>query len=514
MQAQLADAWELMRLRKKSDNSARDEWYAAALAAALRFNDAMRAEQLAEAVLAHREAELRHAESAHEAAQERVSEQVAWRGAVEGAVAERDREQRLVAQERAAGTFSPENLTALRSIMGSAGMLMRDAPAPTVLTFLTETFIPDQRLAEDNRRHLEGYARMFAKVLGDRPLNEITRTDIQRWVRTLEKVRTTYGKGGRDHHKPIATILKESAGKPTLGAVTIGRHILNVKKLIVAAAREHRFASRDDIEAMFSDLRLGADVPEPKKRRPWPVATIKELLASPTWTGTRSAATDVRKRHEPGGWIHLDAYWWLPVLALHTGARLEELAQLYHEDLKVDADGLPFIHISPSHGRKLKNKNAERAIPLHPFLVELGFLTLFVPGRKGRVWDKLIQAGRPPKWGTQYSEDFTAYRRSVGLYQHLMDFHSFRHTVVTALREAGADEGLVGQLVGHRTDPSFRQALMTDRYTHFSVRSFRDALTRLDWEAQGVDLGPLRRAVAAAGGPLGRTRAAKVMKAI
>jgi hypothetical protein len=53
---------------------------------------------------------------------------------------------------------------------------------------------------------------------------------------------------------------------------------------------------------------------------------------------------DRPKWHEPGPWIHRDAYWWLPVVALFSAARLEELAQLHHDDLKYDQDGVPFFH--------------------------------------------------------------------------------------------------------------------------------------------------------------------------
>ena len=41
---------------------------------------------------------------------------------------------------------------------------------------------------------MEGYVRLFAKVLGDKPLNVYTRAEILKWVKTLEQVRTTYTK--------------------------------------------------------------------------------------------------------------------------------------------------------------------------------------------------------------------------------------------------------------------------------------------------------------------------------
>ena len=199
---------------------------------------------------------------------------------------------------------------------------------------LDGTYVGDKLLSEDHRRHVQGYVRLFAKVLGDRPLNTFKREDVLRWVRTLEKVRTSYGKGGKDHAKPIEAIMRESRGKPTLGVTTIEKHITHVKGFFTSAIRHHRFATSDDIEAMFGDIRLGKDVPKARERGIWPMEALRTLLASPIWAGTRSRPEDWGKRHEPGPWVHLDAYWWLPVLGLHTGARLEELAQLQHSEAR------------------------------------------------------------------------------------------------------------------------------------------------------------------------------------
>ena len=412
-----------------------------------------------------------------------------------------------VEQERAAGRLSRDNLDTLHELLDRSGAVVRGRPAPTVLAFLEDTYIDDKLLSEDHRRHVQGYVRLFAKVLGDRPLNTFRREDVLRWVRTLEKVRTSYGKGGKDHAKPIEAIKRESRGKPTLGVTTIEKHVTHVRGFFTAAIRHHRFATSDDVEAMFGDVRLGKGVPPAKERGIWSLDALNALLGSPLWQGTHARAEEWGRRHQPGPFVHLDAYWWLPVLGLHTGARLEELAQLQHADLLEDTDGRPFLHLNNEGDRRLKNARSVRAVPLHPFLVGLGFPALFRPGTKGRIFPELRAAGRPLKWGGQYSEDFTAYRRKVGVYAPLVDFHAFRHTVVTALREAGADAALVGQMVGHQDDGELKRFVQTNRYTHFSVRARADAMARLDWEAQGLDLSHLRRAVRAAGGPRGHVRA-------
>jgi integrase len=197
----------------------------------------------------------------------------------------------------------------------------------------------------------------------------------------------------------------------------------------------------------------------------------------------------------------MDSYWWLPVLALWSGARLEELAQLQHDDLRQDREGIPYLAIHREGDRTTKNEHSVRNVPLHPFLIELGVLGLFETNKRGRIFPELIKHGRPKSWGGKYSEDFTDYRRRVGLYRKLLDFHSLRRTFITTLRDRYKVDALtVAALAGHDdTDPELRRLRQTDDYTDYSVAGLKDAIDRLDYEALGVDVSPLRRAAAACG---------------
>lgn len=436
------------------------------------------------------------------------------RGTIEATKAATERlatVRRRIEQARQAGELDGAPLAALQKLLDGSGVVMRDRPTPTILRFLEDTFIPERNLQEDANRHVQGYVRLFAKAVGDRPMNAYTRADIVKWVRTLEKVRTSYGKGGKDAHKPIETILRESRGKPTLGRTTIEKHVTHLRQVFSLAARHHRFATSDDVEGMFADVRLGRAVPPPERRRLWPLSDLSALFRSPVWAGTRARREDFTHRHQEGPHVHLDAYWWLPVIGIHTGMRLEEIAQLRHDDLAQDGDGRPFLRVTDTgEGQRLKTESSRRAVPVHPFLAGVGFMRLFVQGRRGWVFPELKPAGRPPKRGGQYSEDFTAYRREVGVYEPLKDFHSFRHTLVSALREAGADPGVVAFLVGHRSDPDYVRWEQTDQYTTFSVKAYAAAMERLDWEKLGVDLSRIRAAVLLVGVPRGTLRAEDV----
>src|SRR3546814_1039521 len=85
---------------------------------------------------------------------------------------------------------------------------------------------------------------------------------------------------------------------------------------------------------------------------------------------------------------------WLPVLGLFQGARLTELGQLHRTDVRYEL-GIHYLAITTLSnedeaevvnigGKKsLKTRNAVRMVPLHPVVLELGFLD-YVRGLKSR----------------------------------------------------------------------------------------------------------------------------------
>jgi hypothetical protein len=77
---------------------------------------------------------------------------------------------------------------------------------------------------------------------------------------------------------------------------------------------------------------------------------------------------------------------WLPVLGLFPGARLRELGQLLRTDVGCES-GIDYLAITTvsdeedgvqdpasGGGKSLKTENAVRKVPLHPIILELGFL--------------------------------------------------------------------------------------------------------------------------------------------
>jgi integrase len=147
--------------------------------------------------------------------------------------------------------------------------------------------------------------------------------------------------------------------------------------------------------------------------------------------------------------------FWLPYLGLLTGARLNELSQLYLDDF-VTVQGVGCIHVREGRSdQRLKSFASERLIPLHEELKNLGLLD-YVANLKVRGEVRLFPelhwsehhgyAAQPSKWFNRYLNKL-GVKYSAGR----KDFHSFRHTVADQLKQQGISESLVGGLLGHTT---------------------------------------------------------------
>jgi integrase len=131
-------------------------------------------------------------------------------------------------------------------------------------------------------------------------------------------------------------------------------------------------------------------------------------------------------------------YYWLPLLGLCTGARINELAQLRLEDIGQDA-GVWYIHINrKTSDKSLKNEWSTRKVPVHSRLIELGFAE----------WcDKLRHAGFKRlfpelSWNStnRYAKDpirvMSQYLESLGMPRDgTKVFHSFRHGINNAFQK-------------------------------------------------------------------------------
>ena len=186
--------------------------------------------------------------------------------------------------------------------------------------------------------------------------------------------------------------------------------------------------------------------PARKQRDMWSGDELRKLFTSPIWTGSHPFF-----RSRPGDTIIRDALFWLPLLGLFHGNRLEEFAQLRREDV-ARADGITYLRITDEDGRQLKNEQSRRDVPLHPELIRIGFLDYVAQATtrpQDQVFAELRPGGKDRKLGYYFSKQFSAYRKAIGVRRRGLDYHSFRHGVTTKLYQADVSEAWIDLLTGH-----------------------------------------------------------------
>lgn len=145
---------------------------------------------------------------------------------------------------------------------------------------------------------------------------------------------------------------------------------------------------------------------------------------------------------------------WLPVIALYMGCRLEEIGQLFVEDVRT-ARGISYLAIRGEAGgeQSVKTQASIRDVPLHPVLLKLGFLDYVAKVRRTasrRLFPDITS--RRNKVTAAYSTWFGRYLDKLSIRERLKVFHSFRHTFKDACREAGIDPKVAIAFTGHADD--------------------------------------------------------------
>ena len=184
-------------------------------------------------------------------------------------------------------------------------------------------------------------------------------------------------------------------------------------------------------------------------RLPFDRNDIKAIMDSPIF----------RKGARPTGGAG-EACYWLPLLAMYTGCRMEELGQLSPGDIKhehyVDKhdkeQAVSVIYVTDDgENQGLKNYASRRRIPIHNDLIIRGFLD-YVKAQKG---DRIFPLLRPDNLGREtarFSHWFGTYLRGAcKITDTRKTFHSFRHLFIDIMREVGVEEATSQALTGHTT---------------------------------------------------------------
>lgn len=299
--------------------------------------------------------------------------------------------------------------------------------------------IPDERI-----RTMYLSIKLAFLIMRREYIEEITKQDCRKLSEKIYQVpkkwHTEIEKG-----KTIKEILTKSENK-ALGKQTI-KGYLNVFTNFM------RYAVREDI--IENNMNDYIDKPikiEKEARNPFDNSELHKIFNPKTYPSPKMRNNQAK--------------FWVPIIALYHGCRLNEICQLDVTDI-VSKKGIPCISI---HGndkdKSVKNKTSERIIPIHPQIIELGFLRYVEFQRKNKakkLFSELTQIERG-RYSNSVQHWFGRYLDKIDITGSDKVFHSFRHTFETKAVEVRipaeyqnalcgwADRGIGQRLYGKTKD--------------------------------------------------------------
>lgn len=301
---------------------------------------------------------------------------------------------------------------------------------------------------------------LFRDWCGDKPFSAYKRSEIYDFYKALAQLPRNHGKSPVDRQRTMQERIEAALDNdvPRLTAKTMEGYATRLIALL------DYFRDPDKVDwinptagfAKFEELGRAS-----MTRKMWEGEPLRQLLAAPVWTGCASEA----RPKSPGEYIYANERYWLPILALYQGARLEELARLVREEI-CQEDGIVFLNITDeepisedgkpvARKARVKTAAAKRRVPLHRAVLELGFLDYvehIAPNGGDFLFPKLkANSRRDNHRSGKFSQWFTEYRRNVGVDDPRYVFHSFRAGVATKLLSSpGVAMGCVIALIGHQ----------------------------------------------------------------
>ncbi len=239
-------------------------------------------------------------------------------------------------------------------------------------------------------------------------------------------------------------------GMPKITNATINSYLSAYKNLWVWA-EAHGHAP----EVLFDGLSVSKKRGTSKNREPF----TQEAL-----TKTYNALTDPGSKFYRKG-----SHRWATLIAMFSGARLNEVCQLQLNDIK-EIDGIWVFDFTDQGDdtKRLKTSAAQRRVPVHSHLIELGLLNL-ISVQQDLGHDRLFpdftyteKAGYGDKLSKWFNRTFTP-KLDIKTKNHT--FHGMRRTFISRLLQAGIETPKVQFVVGHERDGVTQQHYFSDGYT-------------------------------------------------
>lgn len=344
------------------------------------------------------------------------------------------------------------------------------SPAPTVIQpvqtskhyektarEIADDFIRIKNAHTSEMHKYIGPIEIFLQVIDKKYLIDFTTENMQDFIFTMKNLPPQRGKENmalfdkfENDYLSLAKYVQEN-NLPTVSlkvAIEKAYHVIAMLDYAVSEERidQNRLSNKYLLPSKSEKSKT--EEKEKKVRVPFSDNELNKLFNESSWFTSKLA---VNLQHEQDR-------LYIPLIGLLQGLRINEAAQLYLDDI-IECDGVMCFRIDTQHpDQKVKNKTSRRIVPIHPKLIEVGFLDytkeLQKRGEK-RIFPQLFFTN-DKGYGQAFSKKFNNKKfkaewidlKPLENEKILKDFHSFRHTFASKMSGRVLDSQL-DFLMGH-----------------------------------------------------------------
>jgi integrase len=317
----------------------------------------------------------------------------------------------------------------------------------------------------------------FIDLIGDIPVADITADDIYDYRDEAAKLPASMPRA--DRKLSFTTrVQKHEGAVEKISPATLKKRVGGIQALLTFASKQ-RWVGRNE--------GAGIDIQGYKKassrRRPFEDHELKQLFESHLFLRPDTWADRETK-------VSSSTLYWLFLIGLTSGARLEEVGQSNLADVKkagsvlyIDIDDLTAANADAA--KSLKTDESRRLVPLHKLVVDLGFAGYLEALRAAghtRLFPDL-EANGLGKRTKEASRQVNRYIDGVGLTDPRLVFHSLRHSFKDLARDTKLQDSLIDQICGHAPTSTGGRYGVGARLTTVHEELNRIAFAALDWAA-------------------------------
>lgn len=272
---------------------------------------------------------------------------------------------------------------------------------------------------------------MFIGLMGDLPVGRLTFDTAAEFRELILQLPATHGKGATGTPKKELARARADKSIPRVSMKTAKRHFSGMNSIWKwLIHNKHVPAS----PIPFSGHSFPGTKSKKSARDDWSSEDMQRLFTSREYRDAPEAS----------------ALHWLPLIALYSGMRLEEIARLRPGIDIVVRDRTHCFHIATREGWDPKTEAGTRIIPIHSWLVKHGLMD-FVNAQKVRGAQYLFSPELVLHNGSLssgFSREFSRLKIDLGVGTKTT-FHSFRHTFRTVLESTNLKESHIDAVMGH-----------------------------------------------------------------